>query len=98
MSQPIARGLDVWVSSLACSMRATSKPTERLGYHPACSMRAISEPSERSGARRSGFPSGVFHKGRERADRSLGGSTPGNNSGLSADLWKYLLQPGELQS
>src|SRR5207244_9776260 len=62
---------------------------------PACSMRAVSEPSERSGARRSGFPSGVFHEDRERADRSLGGSTPGNNNGLSVDLRKYLLQPGE---
>src|SRR5437016_1463893 len=79
-------------------MRATSEPIERSGarrsdYHPACSMRATSEPSERSGARRSGHPSGVFHEDRERADRSLRGSTPRNNSGLSANLQKYLLQP-----
>src|SRR5437667_439114 len=81
-------------------MRAASEPTERSGarrsgYHPACSMRATSEPTERSGARRSDHPFGVSHEGRERADRSLGGLTPGNNSGLSADLRKYLLQPGE---
>src|SRR5438128_180921 len=38
-------------------------------------MRATSEPIDRFGARRSGFPSGVLHEGRGRADRSLGGST-----------------------
>src|SRR5438128_1795830 len=70
----------------------------KISHTTVCSMRATSEPTERSGARRSGYPSGVLHEGRERADRSLGGSTPGNNSGLSVDLRKYLLQPGELQS
>src|SRR5438034_1093544 len=45
-------------------------------YHTtACSIRATSEPTDRSGARRSGFPSGVLHEGHKRADRSLGGST-----------------------
>src|SRR5437762_10944705 len=56
-------------------------------------MRTVSGPSERSGARRSGHPSSVFHEDRERADRSPRGSTPGNNSELSANLRKYLLQP-----
>src|SRR6266540_6209663 len=83
-------------------MRATSELTDWSGLDarvtlPACSMRATSEPTDRSGARHSGFPSGVLHKSHKRADRSLGGLTPGNNCGLSANLRKYLLQLGELQ-